>query len=626
MAAGQTALHYNDIVILNCQTNMFEQSAVFDDSDTTLMWTTFRIRVTGYVVGQNVSQLSVGTNFANTISAAATHATIREKLMEPRRGFVMRVGAQADGSGGTVLVAADAAGRVSGAGLDRNNGPKPRNCSITQISGDSLFRIEYEIELALNECAGPRTEVLSNRWSAVDSLDSNLFTTRSISGTLQLASPLNNPHNFRGWVVPPLQPGMRRESMSFTATPDGLKLQYQITDREVNYAPPSPATDWSVSHRESAGEHGITMISSIDVTLQGDRTASPKTLLRLGAAVIEKKILSAFGGFKENRLKLLSWDAFCEQGSNQANRVSVSARFQRVQADAKDGAKGRVLTATRQLGEYLDAQTFQGIIDGNGQPVVYDPDRSPGGRAGEGTYLNGAIPVVGAVVAHMQSLCNPSDPITAVSAGRRAENGANAGGTLPAITVRASEGIPDEKDTRLSVDHNDEGIYTVYNTQVDLDEDEMIVDMPVAGETGTSGGSIYDHETGEYKSTGKATAFAALGPKQTTRVIRVDAERVGKMPRLPEANPKYSDEELKVEMRLKDSKTRVMNPSPQPGGEGYVYRVQAEYRYVPDKPVGAIKVQESGALNSSAGNFSDPNNGFNWCKWIAKTAINTIVR
>jgi len=52
-------------------------------------------------------------------------------------------------------------------------------------------------------------------------------------------------HAFRDIVLPPLQAGLRRNSMDFLVDEIGLNVEYTIIDKEVHYSPPKPATTWN---------------------------------------------------------------------------------------------------------------------------------------------------------------------------------------------------------------------------------------------------------------------------------------------------------------------------------------------------------------------------------------------
>ena len=115
--------------------------------------------------------------------------------------------------------------------------------------------MEAEFEICKLECdefgnAYNTSGVLNNRWSVIDDIDGNFRTTRKWSGVLRAATSTINANSFRGFVVPPLQPGLYRDSMSFRVSEDGLNLRYEITDIEAFFSPPAPATKWSMEHTE----------------------------------------------------------------------------------------------------------------------------------------------------------------------------------------------------------------------------------------------------------------------------------------------------------------------------------------------------------------------------------------
>ena len=177
-------------------------------------------------------------------------------------------------------------------GEDVDNGPKPRRVNLIHIASNKLFRIEFEIDVAIVDCISPGNSqgVLSNRWSMSDSVDHNWYTIRVIRATLRLAYLALNPQAFRGWVVPPLQRGFKRESIETATTRDGLSLDYAIVDREVyNSAPKKPATTWRCTHTESVNDAN-TSISDIDLSLEGPPHTAKQDLIALGAQIIQQII------------------------------------------------------------------------------------------------------------------------------------------------------------------------------------------------------------------------------------------------------------------------------------------------------------------------------------------------
>src|SRR5690606_14265916 len=123
--------------------------------------------------------------------------------------------------------------------------------------------------------------VLVNKWTVRDILNRDQYTTRIYHGRLRVSTGEVSPHVFRGQCLPPLVPGMMRDSMEFEVSEDGLTLAYTVIDRETAYAAPEPATSWEIVHTEQTADDKI-IEGSISVTLRGNRNAEKLHLIQLG--------------------------------------------------------------------------------------------------------------------------------------------------------------------------------------------------------------------------------------------------------------------------------------------------------------------------------------------------------
>ena len=156
MASGQTVVTYNGITIWQCLTKKFEETAVYDDSNTDILYHQFTITVVGYVTGDSTEASLKITPVSGGGSAAGHHKSIRDNLLAPRGFFTMTMGVDSSGSGGTVLLRAEPhPGGVSTplTNRDVNNGPKPRDLSITHVASDQVHKVEMTFELAVLQLA-----------------------------------------------------------------------------------------------------------------------------------------------------------------------------------------------------------------------------------------------------------------------------------------------------------------------------------------------------------------------------------------------------------------------------------------------------------------------------------------
>lgn len=569
MAAGSTMVEYNGVTFWNCLTKQFRQEIVLDDSGTDPLYSKFTIRVAGYVHGDAVSTTVVGPVFVN---AGLSHTAIRRLLGEVRGAFRMTVGAtNSTGVGGTVILEALPAGVVPPKLADLDNGPRCKSFEIMNIAGNHVFRVEAEFEIARLECgtaAGADSNVLSNRWSCADSINENFYTTRTYTGRLRLATGHGtSPQAFRGIVVPPIQPGLRRKQMEFSATADGLSLDYTIVDEEVAFAAPEPATDWNYMYSETTGD-GMIATGEAAVTLRGDRDCNKKVLIRLAAAFLEAKLVRqpAVGAMAQQTFEYLTISE--ETGSGQDNLIRAS---------------GKVLHATNAPGE-IDAVQLEQMVTVSrlGRPVapadwgaaviLYDANISRGGDALAPPPIEGPVPLVGAFIAYLQSPCSDLHGIAGqlIPTARHPVSG-------PSIDVRVRESIdePDESADYLSESHRT-AIYTYWQSQSTYEEDQHKVQLPVAASNGSTGSSDdADQPT---------SVVVSLGNPTVRRIIRIKGERVGAFPELPAAVD-YQDGNVNAVLL-----SRVLLPStPERTPDGQVlYRVEAEYVFALDRPLSAL--------------------------------------
>lgn len=392
-----TAVTYNEVQILGCLTERFEQEPVYDDSHTDKLYDRFTIRVSGLILGlTNQSSFSVRTSNADNTSATVSHKNIRYALESPRKAFKMILGADLNGNGGTVILQATGMpiGGSLATNIDLDNGPKPKVLSLERIVGDKSFRIVFEIVICKQECDAAGTAyntsgVLNNRWACVDDIDKNWNTTRTWQGRLRCASGQINPHSFRDLVVPPLGSGMRRDRMTFAASPDGLLLDYTIVDKEVHYSAPPPAHSWELIHSEECGE-GLISTASCSVKLEGDRMVDKKQLVSLAINILVSKLSINLQAQVAASNFIINKFSATDGYNDDASWVEVSMEITR--SNDKFNAIGN---ATANVG----------------RPYCLDPAESPAGfprydyRLSAAPGSAGRLPIVKAFIARLQTAC-----------------------------------------------------------------------------------------------------------------------------------------------------------------------------------------------------------------------------
>lgn len=522
MGAGQTTVNYGGVVIENCLTKRFEQEAVFDDSGTDLLYYKFTIRVIGWCHGiSNISSVNIRPASSGG-DAALHHRKFRPVVMEPRLQFEMRLGVTTN-LAGQVLLKCDPStlsgvrGPTGTKGVDLNNGPKGRILSVTSIAGNQLLKVEAEFEICKLECGlndsgtGNLTNVLNNRWSCVDEINSNFYTTRTFTGRLRLAyADGGGPHQFRDWVVPGLQPGLRRERMSFTASEDGLHLDYVVVDKEVAFSAPAPATDWKVTHTESLGEFGTAGYADINIMLAGDRDVDKRELISLAGNIIENKltVLRQRADKERDSDIILAFSLTDSFGSNQSNQIDVHCRVRHVEIINAIFAK-----AIGKIGERIDATVIED----------YDRDKSRGGRPNEQVETEAAISIVSAFSSYLQSPCSPFHAIQSSFIDRIArESGDNKDNGLAELEASVVSDLPDEVPDWMGEDHQDH-MYNYWKMESKYTDDRTKVQLPVASGPNPSSSPSND----------PTSVVVTLANGVAKRVVRLTGERVGRWPVAP---------------------------------------------------------------------------------------------
>jgi hypothetical protein len=578
MAAGATCIAYGPIRLLNCHTLVFDQEMVFDESGTDLLYFKFTVRVAGFLHGRAPNlgadppyfwNPTVATFPTPTDGSAGHHHYGIRHLFAPRQVFEMRLGAFYDAVGnvygGTPILSCapfqSSSDFREATNKDLNNGPKVKIFNVTQVVGDTSLRVEVEFEICKLECdalgnCSNTSGVLSNRWSCIDEIDQNFYTTRTFQGKLRTVSSRINANSFRDYVVPPLQPGMRRQSMEFAVSTDGLHLEYTIVDREVAFAPPAPATSWSMSHTESATRQGeLGFFSEVNVTLGGDRLCDPKLLISIAVAIAEAKILKQLN---PNSAYLLDVSITHETGDD-VSRIHLHAKGRRTEKNVP----GVLGIAVPRLGRPIDALDLQRVV------TNYDRNFSRGTRQGDHLEVDGPISLVGAFASYLQQPCSIQHKIYD---GKESENPPTPTQYAPASLggVITSE-IPDDGTLGSYSDATAEAMYTFWQMESTYRVTGVNTCLPIARSMSLGGTPL----------AGPMAVAAKLGPPMVQRVVRVRAERVGKDPLV--LNPAESFEEGGVTYSILSIKHMAGVPERTPDDKR-IYRADVEIVYMLDRP------------------------------------------
>ena len=572
-----TICSYNGVDIYGCHGTTMEQTPVFDESGTDMYCSKFIVKVSGFVhamdtatspeapwVGPIPSANSPGLN-GMLGGAAQTEAYIRHALSEPRKDFKLRVGAGFPGgpTSPTDSVAIEAK-PVNGTSRaitdDLNNGPKPISLKITKITSNNVFEIEFVIELHLLECASSQSAlsmVLSNRWTVTDEFNQDQGCMRTIQGRLRIATANVNPHNFRGFVTPRLQPGFRRQRTTYIATADGLNLDYVVIDQEVHFSAPAPATSMTISHRESTGS-GMTAIGEVTVSLSGPRTASHGVLLQIAGAIAQAKIGArvAGNGFIRNL------DMFVVAGTEQESRVEVRvvkehvANLPQLQAIGAGAVDNAIKIVADGIGTRLVKPISGADIPGYDSRISVEPG------------ISGKVPITAAFSTYLQSPCYDSHSFT------DSKNPAQ-GSTIDGLTegyveeaiVPGTQNLPSSYHSQS----HQASIYTFAVIEGRRKADGLVVHMaPAKHSRGASSSSSSP------SSQWPDSSAIHLGPPLSKLYVSMVIERAGNYPEVPFAED-FTDS-LGIVHTLMD--TDILDRSPRVAADGtQIFYTQVEYKF-----------------------------------------------
>ena len=525
-----TTLEYNGLTLVDVLTKRFDQEAVYDESNTDLLFYRFSVSVVAYChPNQNATTVNVSPNPGGT--SVDVQSAVRLALMERSRAFDFKVDGQSLLQGG--------------AAYDYENGPIPTHCRVTHITAATMMRVEFDITVSNLECAQPSGagDVINNRWSMSDDIDANWYITRAINGRLRVKSHQFDPQNFRALVIPPLGNGFHREAIHCATSVDGLTLEYSVVDRQVHASPPFPATTWSGTHAVSTNVGGAMAFSEFHLRLTGPPRIDKRDLVATAALVATQK------------LELLSGKYVLQHGAIidylEENTVELQIR----------------LTHTFDTGEIID---FFGLSFSQiGKPVVlpgYDHTVSPA------PGIFGDDDLAGWLVCYLQSPCNATH---AIQTGARPPytnyNPGQSGSTRVTITTGT---IPQDGVAPGNINTAQyQAMFTYAQIDSDFEEHTGLVGLPLASTAVTS----------PSQPTPDTIGFVKFHKPVVRRTVRMALERSGAFPTVPA--PQDFVDSNGIKHRYLGRRFKQQAPDYGADIRTLEYSVDAEYYYALSRPI-----------------------------------------
>lgn len=467
---------------------------------------------------------------------------------------------------------------------DLNHGPKPQ-VIINRIRGDRSAMVTFRIELATWDCGeggsnGHVDGVTNLRYWAIDDIDENWATTRTIKGKLRVKNKDIDLHALRGYTIPPIQGGFRRTKMHFAEASNGLELDFEIVDVEEHASPPQPATKWSARY-DVTTNNGAYAICGVQVQLEGPPRGSRKDLLYLAMKIIDAKLDVLSRNKKNGNAEpvVIEHASFSEQlESNKVQAVMRIKKMPKVEGEFKlfnivGETLGDPLPASVQADESYDHRIF----------LKPDPK----------------APLAGLLYSALQDPCDPDTMSTyQVGVEPTVDNGTSATETTDEDGDLGPQAESDLNHLEAS------SVYTDYKMSSDYNEHAGYGSMPVAK---TSSSSVDPF-------------VFRMHMGMPTRTVIVEAERIGKPPTVPKPSPSFLDGNHGIQHSLKYYHLSAVTPKLSPDGVSYIYRVRMEISWYLGKridPDNALYWAGSFPYDNStlqatllpASMFSDPSTG-----------------
>lgn len=538
---------YNGVTLQDVLTHSIDQEPIYDQPggvDQLYVRTTVTVQFTFHTITTANLGFSTGENFAS-----GTEAALR-LLNTNRRRFTMTIG------GVTLFDIAPSATEENaqvegGKNLDLNHGPRPK-CKIDEINGIGVARGTFTVEFATPSCGEPsQNGIINLRWWTGDDVDKNWYTTRTITGRLRVANKNVGPHAMRGLVFPPLQQGFRRERMTFNEDPNGLALDFTITDLEVYRAAPSPASTWRGNHRVMSQVPGATVVESeVSVELNGAHDVQQTDLVLLGVKIIDTKLQlqqQGVGGGGDSAQKARAMIMFYAiDASLNDNDVRLICRIKHYGKDSEG------FSFFNQVGPQFGQPLPPGInVDG----TSYSPLKSrllPGATA----------PLTTIMINKLQTPCNPAQMDQAFDTRVERNPSAEEGdGEKPKIEENVQP-IPPEPDLIGATQEHKDAPYLDYTTATEITKISNAAAMSIAD----------DSET-----TKDDAAFVRFGPPVTKRYVYVKARRLNKQPDMPDPLEEFQDSKGKTYFLLNSKVIERDIEKDANGSQVFTMKTQLEY-------------------------------------------------
>jgi len=565
-----TTVIYNGVRLINVNTRQMEQDVVLDPSGTDVVGqrvvmsfdTTCHVQHLEAMV-HGVDGYSLGFG-AGTTADLFTRAKIA--LSQPRCQLSVYV----DNNLLWEVFPATPASVQAVSNFDTNNGPHPKRVLVRQIVGSEIVSISFTIEFTLGQCAGGGTPfvIVSNKWSVAEERDGNFFTTRRITGQLRTSHSGFAGHSMLPWCVPGLEYGFRREVIAYDAGANGLDCSYQIVDRQTHTAAPYPATDVSGTYSWSTSLETGNWVHHSEFTLTGSPDADVKRLVARAVELCDARVkyLSNNNPLAGPRPMLMNECSITEHvGSGNSVRAQMTVTMYPA-------------TPTMMIANIVDDQIGAPITlspAGQGaQAIPYDVgiSRVPA-TWGYTPRKDGARSPVTLFLLHcyQQTPCSPVKGMYQWTNGADIPASPNTPSQYPDDLTQVSPGTISPGDMSNFDDQEQKaGIYTYVRMSSTYRTHNRRAQLSIAGDWAADDGQ-------------SSCVVVKTGRPLTRRLVRYEAERQDKPPKLPQISDDLTLGGIKH--TLLDYEIEVCAPKTTADGLHWIYRVEAWYLFALARPL-----------------------------------------
>jgi hypothetical protein len=572
---GETVVKYGDITMYNVLTSQMDQEIEYDESGTDRIGIAYKMTFDGVShIDDNTRTHIRGPGGFKRETAADHVRYLTQELTKTRKALSVVM------DGVEVITATPTAQNgkleiLDTGSTDIDNGPKPVGCNVTHISSGKYFRISWSVEclIALDPSTGAgSSNVVSNRWSITETIDDLYYTTRTIRGRLRMTSANVPAHWEKQLVVPTLEDGFRRQAIQFLQSANGLDCDYEVIDKQVHTSGPWPSIRINGRHEVSSVD-GVTFQSSCAVTLEGGPNSNKRQMINRGIQIVETKLRIKLRvsdpNFKRTYLPKYTSisDNFGDKNSVQVV-TSITNVFQGDSDTASENGvyQARLHNLVASIGEDLKLDDLYdtkydsrkswapGIYGYNVNTDENDASAAPGQSTADRlrTFRN---PAIVALTCYLQDVTyrdesglhhnstdhkieqyteeeaeqfqrdprgGPTETEGAEAQRRRSDWFVN-----PTITgAIVNDLIDDTEEPGQWSDDHIEALYTRYRVESDYYYLESKVQLPI---------------TAEKSGSNTTQEIVRLARPLARRKVRMEAERVGVEPKLPEPVSVYTD-------------------------------------------------------------------------------------